>query len=52
MGIYDVTIVVAWVLVVITLAIAGVIMIGADWREVWLNFSRRMLRLGRSLNRY
>lgn len=47
MGIYDVLLVLSWVLLAIVIAITGCVLLGADMRTMWLRVTRRGLRRSR-----
>ncbi len=43
MDLFDVVLVVSWVLVVVTFCIAASILMGADWRDMWASLKRRQM---------
>ena len=48
MGIYDVLLVVSWLLLAVIIAIAGCVLLGADVRAIWLRSRRRDLPRSRT----
>ncbi len=47
MGMYDVLLILSWVVVVVTLCLGACAVMAADWREQWTRLWRYAARRGR-----
>ena len=43
MGLYDILLILSWVVVVVTFSLAACLTLGADWHDLWLRLTRRSI---------